>query len=60
MPWVFQKPVGGTNRSTRRGVSIVGKFVRLKLSELPAEERINEGSSFTLQINAPFNPNWQL
>lgn len=56
MPYVFQNPMGGTNRSTRRGVSSAGKFVRLKLSELVGVERINEGSSLTLQINAPFNP----
>lgn len=48
--------MGGTNRSKRRGVSNVGRFVRLKLRELLDVERTTEGSSLTLQINAPFNP----
>lgn len=56
MPEVFQKPIGGTNRSTRRGVSKAGRFVLLKFNELVGVERITEGSSLTLQINAPFNP----
>ncbi len=48
--------MGGTNRSTRRGLSSVDKLVLLKPSEVEGVARITEGSSFTLQINAPFNP----
>ncbi len=56
MPWVCQKPIGGTTRSTRREDSRLGKLVLLKLSERGEADWIRDGSSFTLQINAPFNP----
>jgi hypothetical protein len=53
---VFQKPVGGKNRSARRDASKLGKLFLLKSSALLDEERATDGSSFTLQINAPFSP----
>lgn len=56
MPCVFQKPIGGTNRSTRRGVVKVGRLFVFSPVTLAEGERIRAGSSLTLQINAPFNP----
>jgi len=56
---VFQNPIGGTIRSTRRGVSNAGRFVLLKFSTLVDDERTSDGSSFTLQINAPFKPSME-
>ncbi len=48
--------MGGTKRSTRREASKLGKLVLLKSSELVDVERTTDGSSFTLQINAPLSP----